>query len=325
MKHIIVASQNPVKLQAVTQGYASLFPDETQSVEGVSVDSGVSAQPFSDQETLQGARQRAENARVLQPEADLWIGIEGGIADEGDMAAFAWVVVLSTSREGKAKTATFYLPEGITELIRQGVELGDADDIVFGRNNSKQQNGAIGLLTDDAIDRVALYQPAVVMALLPFKHPVLYPEKQAGHAPETWEGLQIRPMTLADYDAMMVLWQSTPGIGLSGADGRPEIARFLEANRGLCFCAYDGGSLVGTVLCGHDTRRGYLYHLLVQPEYRRRGLGRELVDRSLAGLREADIQKCHIFVYTDNLEGLAFWQDIGWVMRPELSILSHDL
>mgnify|MGYP001764372203 CR=1 FL=1 len=325
MKRIIVASQNPVKLQAVMQGYASLFPDETLSVEGVSVDSGVSAQPFSDQETLQGARQRAENARSVCPEADLWVGVEGGVADDGDITAFAWVVVLSHSQEGKAKTATFYLPEGIAELTREGVELGDADDIVFGRSNSKQQNGAIGLLTDDVIDRAGLYQPAVVMALLPFKHPVLYHEKQERHAPETWEGLQISPMTLADYDAMMALWQSTPGIGLSGADGRPEIARFLEANRGLCFCAYDGDSLVGTVLCGHDTRRGYIYHLLVQPDYRRRGLGEELVNHCLAGLREAGVQKCHIFVFTDNLSGLAFWQDTGWVMRPELSILSHNL
>jgi len=323
MKHIVVASQNPVKLQAVVQGYASLFPDETLSVEGVSVGSGVSAQPASDHETLLGARQRAENARALMPDADLWIGIEGGIADEVDMAAFAWVVALSTSREGKAKTATFYLPDGVAELIRQGVELGDADDIVFSRNNSKQQNGAIGLLTDDAIDRVGLYQPAVVMALLPFKNPELYPDRPA--VVIEWQGLQIKPMTLTDYDAMMALWQSTPGIGLSSSDGRADIGRFLEANQGLCFCAYNGSALVGTVLCGQDTRRGYIYHLLVQPEYRRRGLGQELVNHCLAGLRNVGVQKCHIFVFADNLSGLAFWQDTGWVMRPELSILSHNL
>ncbi len=325
MKRIIVASQNPVKLQAVMQAYASLFPDETLSLEDVAAASGVSVQPLSDQETLHGARTRAQNARISCPEADLWVGIEGGISDEGDLAAFAWVVVLSQTQEGRAKTATFYLPAAVAQLIRQGIELGDADDIVFGRSNSKQQNGAIGLLTDDVVDRVGLYQPAVVMALLPFKNPELYPAKQEGHAVEIWQGLQISPMTLVDYDAMMDLWQSTPGIGLSGADERPEIGKFLDANIGLCWCAYDNGNLVGTVLCGHDTRRGYLYHLLVQPDYRRRGLGQELVERSLEGLRKAGIQKCHIFVYTDNLLGLAFWQDTGWVMRPELSILSHNL
>ena len=76
---------------------------------------------------------------------------------------------------GTAGADEFFLPEKVAELVRQGVELGEADDRVFSRNNSKQGNGAIGLLTDDAIDREGLYVPAVIFALIPFKNPELYP------------------------------------------------------------------------------------------------------------------------------------------------------
>jgi inosine/xanthosine triphosphatase len=176
MKTIVVASQNPVKVQAALGGFQRMFPAETFTAQTVSVPSGVSHQPLSSRETLQGAHNRAYNARQQLPQADYWIGIEGGIEDEGgDVAAFAWVVALSKRIQGKGKTGTFYLPAPVVELLRQGMELGDADDIVFGRSNSKQENGAIGLLTGDVIDRMQLYEHAVVMALVPFRNPELYP------------------------------------------------------------------------------------------------------------------------------------------------------
>ena len=90
------------------------------------------------------------------------------------MAAFAWIVVRSKEMMGKGRTGTFFLPHAVAELIRQGKELGEADDIVFGRSNSKQENGAVGLLTDNAIDRVQLYEHAVILALIPFKNEALY-------------------------------------------------------------------------------------------------------------------------------------------------------
>jgi inosine/xanthosine triphosphatase len=180
MPKIVVASTNPVKVQAVHNGFAQMFPGQDFEIVSVSVPSGVSDQPTSSVETLQGALNRAYNAALAYPQADYWVGVEGGIELEGDdfmgeMCAFAWIVVQSPDRLGKGCTGRFFLPPAVADLVRQGVELGEADDIVFGRSNSKQENGAVGILTGDVIDRLALYEPAVIFALIPFKNPSLYP------------------------------------------------------------------------------------------------------------------------------------------------------
>jgi inosine/xanthosine triphosphatase len=174
MKTIIVASTNPVKIQAALAGFQAMFPGETFTVQGVSVASGVSEQPMSDEETLAGAINRARAVREQMPDADFWAGIEGGCEEKhGELWAFAWVAVLSGDITGKGRTAAFTLPREIADLVRQGVELGVADDRVFGRSNSKQGNGAVGILTDDVIDRTSYYVHAVVLALVPFKNPSL--------------------------------------------------------------------------------------------------------------------------------------------------------
>ncbi len=174
MKKIVVASTNPVKIEAARRGFVALFPDETYVVEGISVPSDVSDQPMSDGETYQGAFNRANHARGAMGNADFWVGIEGGVDDVNNtLLAFAWAVVLSADGMGKSRTATFCLPEEIASLVRQGVELGEADDRVFGRSNSKQANGAVGILTADVIDRALYYEHAVVLALIPFKNPTL--------------------------------------------------------------------------------------------------------------------------------------------------------
>ena len=169
---LIVASENPVKIRAATGGFERVFPQLRLEAESVSVDSGVRHQPIGDEETFLGAAQRAGNARFLRPEGGYWIGIEGGIDDTPQgMVAFAWIVVLSPSQTGRARTGAFFLPDQVAELVRQGMELGDADDLVFGRSNSKQNEGAIGLLTDGAMDRRELYEHAVVLALVSLKNP----------------------------------------------------------------------------------------------------------------------------------------------------------
>ena len=174
-KKIIIASKNPVKINAVKIGFNQTFPNIDFSFEGKSVPSGVSDQPMSDGETILGATNRAQNARVNFPEADFWIGIEGGIEQlENDMMAFAWIVILSNKNIGKGRTGTFFLPKKVTALIQQGMELGEADDIVFGDSNSKQKSGAVGLLTNNIIDRTQLYVPAITLALIPFQNPELY-------------------------------------------------------------------------------------------------------------------------------------------------------
>jgi inosine/xanthosine triphosphatase len=177
MKTIIVASRNPVKIQAALNGFRQMFPEEEFQVGSVSVPSGVSDQPYTSNETLLGAQNRAARAEEAQPGADYYIGIEGGVEeDQGELAVFAWVVIRASHVIGKGRTATFMLPPQIAQLIRDGKELGEADDIFFNRSNSKQANGAIGILTDDVVDRTKLYDMAVIMALLPFKNPTLYQE-----------------------------------------------------------------------------------------------------------------------------------------------------
>lgn len=175
MSILVLASTNPVKIQALRLGFTQMFPGETIEILTSSVPSGVSDQPLSDQETLQGAANRARNASRLVPYADYWIGIEGGIEDQNEqMAAFAWVVVYTPKLTGKGRSGTFFLPPAVADFIRQGKELGEADDIVFNKQNSKQANGAIGILTGDVVDRTQLYAHAVILALIPFKNPELY-------------------------------------------------------------------------------------------------------------------------------------------------------
>lgn len=176
MKRIIVASKNPVKINATLSAFKKMFPDEKFAIEGASVPSGVSEQPKTDNETFRGARNRANNAQEEKPNADFWVGIEGGVEEKNlDMEAFAWVVIKSSDNKfGKGKTGTIFLPPKITQLIKRGKELGVATDIVFKRTNSKQGDGTVGLLTDNVVDRTKYYIQAVVIALIPFKNKALY-------------------------------------------------------------------------------------------------------------------------------------------------------
>ncbi|MEL6719747.1 MAG: inosine/xanthosine triphosphatase [Bacteroidota bacterium] len=176
MKKIIVASKNPVKVQAALKGFQEMFPEDNFEVQGIAVPSGVSDQPMGDKETFQGAWNRVQAAQEVQANADFWIGIEGGNIRHGEneMEVMAWIVIATNDQVGKARTAGFFLPPKIIELINQGYELGDADDIVFGTSNSKSSLGSGGLLTEGVIDRMRFYVPAVIFALIPFKQTELY-------------------------------------------------------------------------------------------------------------------------------------------------------
>lgn len=172
---VIVASTNPVKIEAVKLGFQRMFPGEQFEFTGVSVPSEVSDQPMTNEETFQGAKNRTNNAEIHTPGADFYIGLEGGLAEfEGELAGSAWVVCKSHGKIGKGRTGTFFLPEKVAALVRGGMELGKADDIVFNRENSKHQNGAVGILTHDAMTRTTYYIDAVILALIPFKNPELY-------------------------------------------------------------------------------------------------------------------------------------------------------
>ncbi len=171
----IVASGNPVKIEAVQLGLARMFPRQTWTVRGRELPSGVPDQPMSDAETLRGALNRARNARLAAPDAQLWFGIEGGLDTVGTvLRGFAWVQMLAPDCAGRSRTATFDLPDEVVRLVHAGYELGHADDLVFGRSNSKQGSGSVGILTGDALTRTEYYAQAVLLALIPLRNRELH-------------------------------------------------------------------------------------------------------------------------------------------------------
>ena len=168
--HIVVASRNPVKVDATKRAFNELFPDASLDVGSVEVESGVSDQPVSDEETRRGARTRAINASKAEPDADFWVGMEGGIEVIDDqLMAFAWMVVLGHSESiSEARSVTLPLPPAVRELVESGLELGDANDKVFATSNSKQGGGAYGLLTNGLYTRESVYCQTLIIALTPF-------------------------------------------------------------------------------------------------------------------------------------------------------------
>ena len=137
--------------------------------------------------------------------------------------------------------------------------------------------------------------------------------------------LRLAPFTMRLYGPCRRLWEETPGIGLTPADERENLASFLRRNRSLSFLALRGGEVVGTVLAGHDGRRGFLYHLCVAEVERSRGLGKRLVDTALRGLADRGIQKCHVMVFADNETGKRFWIKAGFSFRSDLGLFSKNL
>ena len=137
---------------------------------------------------------------------------------------------------------------------------------------------------------------------------------------------RIRRMTRKDFAAALALWQSVKGVGLDpAADSPAGLAAYLRHNPGLSFVAEVGGQLVGAALCGHDGRRGYLHHLAVAAIHRRQGIGQALAARCLAALGSAGIEKCHLFVFSNNRAGQKFWKSTGWQWREELQIMSQRI
>ncbi|MCR3922323.1 MAG: GNAT family N-acetyltransferase [Firmicutes bacterium] len=121
----------------------------------------------------------------------------------------------------------------------------------------------------------------------------------------------IRSIMIEDYEDINQLWQNTDGIGLSDADSEKNIMRFLKRNEGLSYLYEENGTILGTVLCGHDGRRGYIYHLAVHKDRRNSGIGKKLLSTSMVALKEVGIQKCHIFVFRVNKNGSEFWLHHG--------------
>ena len=171
---IAVGSHNPVKVQAVQAG-ASMMLGDVEAI-SIEVNSGVSAQPMGDEEMIAGAMQRAKAALAAMPNAAYGVGLEGGCSElrEG-MFAGAWCVAVNRAGViGLASTGLFELPPRVAELVRGGMELGHADDLVYSRSNSKQNEGSIGLLTHGKFVRAQFYTPAVMMAFIKFVNEAMF-------------------------------------------------------------------------------------------------------------------------------------------------------
>ncbi len=132
---------------------------------------------------------------------------------------------------------------------------------------------------------------------------------------------RIRAMTQDDFAAVHAVWSVCEGVGLNESDTEERVTAYLARNPGLSFVAEEGGKVVGAVLCGQEGRRGYLNHLAVHPEHRRKGLGRSLVERVLAEMGKLGIPRCNAMIFTTNAAGRAFWEKMGWKVREDLWVI----
>jgi ribosomal protein S18 acetylase RimI-like enzyme len=139
------------------------------------------------------------------------------------------------------------------------------------------------------------------------------------------DNIKIREFSISDYDAALELWQRVEGLEIAEGDDKEGVANFLVRNPGLSRVATDGRAIIGVALCGNDGRRGYIYHLAVDPTYQTRGLGKRLMDECLEGLRRARLKRALILVADDNPRGRTFWLRNGWEEVPGPIVMGIDL
>lgn len=139
----------------------------------------------------------------------------------------------------------------------------------------------------------------------------------------TLPNVEIRAFESSDIPDALALWRAADGVVLRDADRAAPLSAYLQRQAASSFVAVSGSRVIGTVLCGHDGRRGYLYHLAVERAHWGRGIGRVLATRALDALRRAGIEKCHLMVVTENAEARAFWAALGWHLRPDVVLMSY--
>lgn len=132
--------------------------------------------------------------------------------------------------------------------------------------------------------------------------------------------MEIVEMKISNYQDIFKLWTSTPGMGLRNLDDSKEgIDKFLRRNPTTNFIAEEDGKIVGSILCGHDGRRGYIYHTAVDMRYRGKGIGKKLVNSVINALKCEGINKAALVVFTNNEVGNGFWRSMGWEKREDLN------
>lgn len=132
--------------------------------------------------------------------------------------------------------------------------------------------------------------------------------------------MTIRTMTIEDFDQVHALWMTIKGFGIRSIDDSKEgVERFLKRNPTTSVVAEMDGKIVGSILCGHDGRRGCLYHVCVDENYRRHGIGKAMVVQAMQALKEEQINKVSLIAFSVNDIGNAFWNTIGWTEREDLN------
>lgn len=130
----------------------------------------------------------------------------------------------------------------------------------------------------------------------------------------------VRKMTIEDYPQVYALWMTIKGFAIRSIDdSEMGVARFLKRNPDTSVVAVEDGKVVGAILCGHDGRRGCMYHVCVDPDYRMRGIGKEMVVFAMNALKKEEISKVSLIAFTENDIGNAFWKCIGWTKREDLN------
>ena len=137
---------------------------------------------------------------------------------------------------------------------------------------------------------------------------------------------EIRKMTIEDYDGLFALWMTIKGFGIRSVDDSQKgVDKFLKRNPDTSVVAVADGQIVGGILCGHDGRRGCLYHVCVREDYRRLGIGKAMVVYCMNALKAEDINKVSLIAFTKNDVGNAFWNTIGWTKRLDLNYYDFTL
>ena len=131
---------------------------------------------------------------------------------------------------------------------------------------------------------------------------------------------KIEKMQIKDYPEIISLWKNTAGVGLSGNDdSKKSIGILLNKNPNTCFVAKFNNEIIGTIMAGNDGRRGHIYHLMVKPEHRRNGIGKELLEKTEKNLKKSGIRKLFLVVFKNNKNGNLFWEETGYKIRKDLN------
>ena len=242
--------------------------------------------------------------------------------DHGDLTEKPGWVRISlhpTMTDDEVRAIGLALKEIITDL-KERQRVGLPPDYRFDPNSGEFLPLSVPTIVTTPPDLLAMFEPLTSVNV----EVEATPDASEVLGSDT---LLIDELTSEDVPAILERWKNEPHIGLSEADESEKLSAFMQRNSGLSLAARSrrNGELVGTILCGEDGRRAYLYHQWVDPAWRRAGIGRQLVDSVCRRLRQRGIDKAHLFIFSDNHQGRSFWEGIGWNERMDLTLFSKDL